>query len=122
MLVSYCLIIFFFFSSRRLHTSCALVTGVQTFALPILVARDGAAAACGLPGPRRRPGGDRGAGRQAFRGAVPGGFRGAAGCAGGGGGAEGGRSEERRVGKECVSTCRSRWEADHLKKKEECKA
>src|SRR3546814_4308797 len=25
----------FFFSSRRLHTSCALVTGVQTCALPI---------------------------------------------------------------------------------------
>src|SRR3546814_20887489 len=24
-----------------------------------------------------------------------------------------GRSEERRVGKECVSTCRSRWSADH---------
>src|SRR3546814_7580670 len=29
----YCL--FFFFSSRRRHTSCALVTGVQTCALPI---------------------------------------------------------------------------------------
>src|SRR3546814_394556 len=27
------------------------------------------------------------------------------------------RSEERRVGKECVSTCRSRWSADHVKKK-----
>src|SRR3546814_9833746 len=26
---------FFFFSSRRRHTRCALVTGVQTFALPI---------------------------------------------------------------------------------------
>src|SRR3546814_9028184 len=26
----------FFFSSRRRHTSCALVTGVQTCALPIL--------------------------------------------------------------------------------------
>src|SRR3546814_3689726 len=25
----------FFFSSRRRHTRCALVTGVQTFALPI---------------------------------------------------------------------------------------
>src|SRR3546814_15070558 len=25
----------------------------------------------------------------------------------------GGRSEERRVGKECVSTCRSRWSPDH---------
>src|SRR3546814_19543128 len=28
---------FFFFSSRRLHTRCALVTGVQTCALPISV-------------------------------------------------------------------------------------
>src|SRR3546814_2874226 len=33
---------FFFFSSRRRHTRCALVTGVQTCALPILrrLARD----------------------------------------------------------------------------------
>src|SRR3546814_4846859 len=29
------IIIFFFFSSRRRHTRCALVTGVQTCALPI---------------------------------------------------------------------------------------
>src|SRR3546814_16402188 len=29
----------------------------------------------------------------------------------------GGRSEERRVGKECVSTCRSRWSPSHKKKK-----
>src|SRR3546814_8779489 len=29
-------IVFFFFSSRRRHTRCALVTGVQTCALPIL--------------------------------------------------------------------------------------
>src|SRR3546814_9422590 len=28
---------FFFFSSRRRHTRCALVTGVQTCALPILI-------------------------------------------------------------------------------------
>src|SRR3546814_8230611 len=28
-------ILFFFFSSRRRHTRCALVTGVQTCALPI---------------------------------------------------------------------------------------
>src|SRR3546814_2471305 len=30
-----CELIIFFFSSRRRHTSCALVTGVQTCALPI---------------------------------------------------------------------------------------
>src|SRR3546814_16288757 len=28
------------------------------------------------------------------------------------------RSEERRVGKECVSTCRYRWSPYHLQKKE----
>src|SRR3546814_4288204 len=33
----------FFFSSRRRHTRCALVTGVQTCALPIWDARAGAA-------------------------------------------------------------------------------
>src|SRR3546814_13068352 len=31
------------------------------------------------------------------------------------------RSEERRVGKECVSTCRSRWSQDHSKKKTKTK-
>src|SRR3546814_10489753 len=30
-----CCCVFFFFSSRRRHTRCALVTGVQTCALPI---------------------------------------------------------------------------------------
>src|SRR3546814_14587682 len=30
--------------------------------------------------------------------------------------AEAHRSEERRVGKECVSPCRSRWAAEHKKK------
>src|SRR3546814_8852142 len=32
-------------------------------------------------------------------------------------GSSGDRSEERRVGKECVSTCRSRWSPYHYKKK-----
>src|SRR3546814_460117 len=44
----YCLLVcvynlcffFFFFSSRRRHTRCALVTGVQTCALPILYRGD----------------------------------------------------------------------------------
>src|SRR3546814_7841902 len=31
--------LFFFFSSRRRHTRCALVTGVQTCALPIWIAK-----------------------------------------------------------------------------------
>src|SRR3546814_13889915 len=31
------------------------------------------------------------------------------------------RSEERRVGEECVSTCRDRWSPDHLKKNNKSK-
>src|SRR3546814_10611416 len=34
-----CCLVLFFFSSRRRHTRCALVTGVQTCALPICDAR-----------------------------------------------------------------------------------
>src|SRR3546814_9291938 len=33
-------VLFFFFASRRRHTRCALVTGVQTCALPISVEHD----------------------------------------------------------------------------------
>src|SRR3546814_3043221 len=36
MLFLMCVFTIFFFSSRRRHTRCALVTGVQTCALPIL--------------------------------------------------------------------------------------
>src|SRR3546814_13151080 len=32
-----------------------------------------------------------------------------------------GRSEERRVGKACVGTCRYRWSAYHIKKKKQIK-
>src|SRR3546814_9081151 len=37
MCIVHCVVVFvfFFFSSRRRHTSCALLTGVQTCALPI---------------------------------------------------------------------------------------
>src|SRR3546814_16040774 len=38
MIVAVCVVIFFF-SSRRRHTRCALVTGVQTCALPIWTGR-----------------------------------------------------------------------------------
>src|SRR3546814_16030821 len=37
----YLFVLLFFFSSRRRHTRCALVTGVQTCALPILRAVNG---------------------------------------------------------------------------------
>src|SRR3546814_2078325 len=100
-----CFCVLFFFSSRRRHTRCALVTGVQTCALPIFArhqrldaeresggvierrayqldmpsVRRCALKARELPCKRRRSA----------------------------------RSEERRVGKECVSTCRSRWSPYH---------
>src|SRR3546814_1125919 len=93
----------FFFSSRRRHTRCALVTGVQTCALPIswvvaerhaiIAPKIGAYVALhsskseasylqGTVKDYRRSKRER-------------------------------RSEERRVGKECVSTCRSRWSPYH---------
>src|SRR3546814_1430573 len=84
-LVLYC-VLYFVFSSRRRHTRCALVTGVQTCALPIcrttaelhvLYREAFNAAASAKPGTPST------------------------------------RSEERRVGKECVSTCRSRWSPYH---------
>src|SRR3546814_8180843 len=34
-MLGFYVLVFFFFSSRRRHTRCALVTGVQTCALPI---------------------------------------------------------------------------------------
>src|SRR3546814_5849710 len=79
----------FLFASRRRHTRCALVTGVQTCALPISglyeVAEDVVLRAI-IDGDDMR--------------ALFTGFVEAVAEA---------RSEERRVGKECVSTCRSRW-------------
>src|SRR3546814_4415616 len=89
------MLVFFFFSSRRRHTRCALMTGVQTCALPIFHRVPLATIAEFVAAKR----------------------------------ADGlaidvklllllspsilARSEERRVGKECVSTCRSRWSPYH---------
>src|SRR3546814_9107202 len=42
LLVDFVCVVFFFFSSRRRHTRCALVTGVQTCALPIYASNKGA--------------------------------------------------------------------------------
>src|SRR3546814_3880378 len=100
-------VLLFFFSSRRRHTRCALVTGVQTCALPIYSDRAVLLLTFGLTvlvdltvaiavgvtlasllfmarmaeAVEVRRGGDR--------------------------------AEERRVGKECVRTCRSRWSPYH---------
>src|SRR3546814_14793568 len=98
---------FFFFSSRRRHTRCALVTGVQTCALPICapsphhVDLHGRLVRRAFAGSSRRIGGLAG-----FR-PWP---------LDAGGGLCRCRSEERRVGQECVSTCRSRWSPYHSKK------
>src|SRR3546814_7511937 len=99
----------FFFSSRRRHTRCALVTGVQTCALPILSKHFIATSTndkqiyvhlTGSPAAKQ-------VSRQPHLMTLikevisdtelkkP------------------KRSEERRVGKECVSTCRSRWSPYH---------
>src|SRR3546814_4893039 len=106
----------FLFSSRRRHTRCALVTGVQTCALPIfadlgaLVAADlDALVAADLLGTVGADGDVLVAAD--FLGAVAADLDAlvAADLLG----AVGARSEERRVGKECVSTCRSRWSPYH---------
>src|SRR3546814_2463559 len=101
---------YFFFSSRRRHTICALVTGVQTCALPISFAgvNTPISLACNemdftFAGRASHAAAAPHLGRSALdavelmnvgvnymREHMP-------------------RSEESRVGKECVSTCRSRW-------------
>src|SRR3546814_9592889 len=98
--------IFFFFSSRRRHTRCALVTGVQTCALPIsfpsgasTILAERLAGRAGRKHPRQENG--QVVLSRRCSPSIP--------CRGVGRG----RSEERRVGKECVSTCRSRWSPYH---------
>src|SRR3546814_20951363 len=121
-----CFFVCFFFSSRRRHTRCALVTGVQTCALPIFEAPKPAAEP---PKPAATAGVGfavqigafsntaqaiakrdelRAAGFSAFtetvqndKGTLP---RVLAGP----------RSEKRRVGNECVRPCRSRRSPAHL--------
>src|SRR3546814_4888401 len=91
---------YFFFSSRRRHTRCALVTGVQTCALPI----------CRLGGIRRAAKElmiDHAVVSRHVRALEA--WTGAKLTERDGNS----RSEERRVGKECVSTCRSRWSPYH---------
>src|SRR3546814_3460836 len=87
---------FFFFSSRRRHTRCALVTGVQTCALPISQIIDSQ-----VDGAEPREPHGALFGRQVLV------------LLEGADHRHGARSEERRVGKECVSTCRSRWSPYH---------
>src|SRR3546814_7321971 len=120
--------VFFFFSSRRRHTRCALVTGVQTCALPIclylyyesfkiyIFAGAGfmklwlTAAALSVASSFAQAAGTAITVYQDPN----------CGCCTGW--VEhmrdaGFRSEERRGGEECVSTLRSRWSQNHKKKK-----
>src|SRR3546814_3587099 len=90
-----------FFSSRRRHTRCALVTGVQTCALPIC---KGATS----PGQQRCSGiWSRSTSLPSRTTSWHGALLIVLGLM------SQRRSEERRVGKECVSTCRSRWSPYH---------
>src|SRR3546814_2106168 len=102
----------FFFASRRRHTRCALVTGVQTCALPICPAwslRLLTTIKSLCPGLRRSSALGNACQKLIFASltrcrlqilmslstfSIW-------------------RSEKRRVGKECVSTCRSRWSPYH---------
>src|SRR3546814_5021977 len=109
----YCIVFIFFFSSRRRHTRCALVTGVQTCALPISLyddaAESGAAATRDYVLQL-----DHGAGRAPLLSVIGGKittFRKLAEHALDK--LEEARSAERRVGKECVSTCRPRRSPYH---------
>src|SRR3546814_8818583 len=99
MCVVMCVVLYFcfFFSSSRRHTRCALVTGVQTCALPILLFQWLILFIMKYLSPLRKRGylviktNPESLYPIAL---MP-------------------RSEERRVGKECVSTCRSRWSPYH---------
>src|SRR3546814_2739068 len=100
----------FVFSSRRRHTRCSLVTGVQTCALPIYLrdrwtlddlnfwvsGRRLSPKPPAMPQKANRPFSFQEIDHLSCREL-----------------AEGFRSEERRVGKECVSTCRSRGSQSH---------
>src|SRR3546814_17511335 len=110
----------FFFSSRRRHTRCALVTGVQTCALPIFGVGL-ASVVSPLYISEVAPPKYRGRLVSLFQLTITIGIVAAMLVNAGllehsldaAPAAAHGRSEERRVGKECVSTCRSRWSPYH---------
>src|SRR3546814_18494616 len=101
----------FFFSSRRRHTRCALVTGVQTCALPIC---QSPRRRCDRPCLETRHSATRKLeGEHRFRALVQIHAIGHQAIVTAAVFTQRDRSEESRVGKECVSTCRSRWSPYH---------
>src|SRR3546814_7643970 len=112
----------FFLASRRRHTRCALVTGVQTCALPIsldpvvvpvllvafLVQHMGAGGRGGAQGPSEQA-------AQEYEAVLHGEAGGLAMLPNPYGTSVSSRSEQRRVWKVCVITCRSRWSPFHYK-------
>src|SRR3546814_6743087 len=109
MLPLYCCFVLFFFSSRRRHTRCALVTGVQTCALPISVMSsvDPTFGVFEMPYIIK----SRDHMKRVEEAVLESKLQPAAQAHGYR--IIGLRSEERRVGKECVSTCNSRWSPYH---------
>src|SRR3546814_14553093 len=95
--------VLFFFSSRRRHTRCALVSGVRRVLFRSCGQREQLGVVSFFPeSQKQQP-------RQPnVADILSGTFRDHQSRR---------RSEERRVGKECVSTCRSRWSPYHSKKK-----
>src|SRR3546814_21069636 len=100
----------FFFSSRRRHTRCALVTGVQTCALPIWLVIPGESRGPCDAGARQLDPGFRRGSLTFPEGIIVDKVRGDEEAIEP---FKARRSEERRAGKECVSTCRSRWSLYH---------
>src|SRR3546814_8936634 len=112
-----CMVLLFFFSSRRRHTRCALVTGVQTCALPIALPGRSLLFVRNVGHLMTTPAIHLADGGEAPEGILDGivtslialhDLKRTDGLPN----SRAGRSEERRVGKECVSTCRSRWSPD----------
>src|SRR3546814_20268482 len=105
----------FFFSSRRRHTRFALVTGVQTCALPIWSldkTMSTSATASPADGTAPDPTPEKASREAPRKDSLAVLMLGAVGVVFG----EIGRSEERRVGKEGVGSCRSGWAPDHSSK------
>src|SRR3546814_9716080 len=101
-----CIVCLFFFSSRRRHTRCALVTGVQTCALPIYARSKLHGAEYKFSRYHGRTTGTHACMSEIYTRQLTASYASLPNVSAK-------RSEERRVGKECVSTSRDRWQQYH---------